>query len=229
MSTAEGVVEVINHKKAKNYTLTSFRLEGVDKWFSAGFKFDDNFSKGDEISFTYKFNKDYKSNEVDLSSVEIITPASNRSDDGDDKDDDSDSKKPARASSGGSRKSSGGGASPAAARDTYWTDKAEEDKKTQLRISFSWATSTAIELLKVFREAGGEVAIGGTKKKQLGTFLNEVALVRDKLLQEASDLEYIKSCIANKPELPAKAPRKAKGKVEETDDGEEESGEGGDE
>lgn len=192
-NTVSGVVEKVNVKRGKGksgkpWALWSIKVDG--EFYSCGFT-KPQCVEGDSVTFKTKYDEEYDKHEVIEHSLEVTEEGA-----GDAGVDDEADEAPAPKKKAPAKQPAASGKSAPAGKDDYWKRKEEADVDRQAAIQFSWATTAAISMLDLFHKAGGEIALGKVKNRQLGTLVNEIERLRDRLLGQVASIDYIKSAIA---------------------------------
>ena len=212
--TGTGVVVKVNSKTGKSaagrpYTLFSMLVldpeTDTKKWYNCAFT-KPECEEGDDVEFEYEYDKTHKTSQIVANSVVVTGSSDVQDDDDEDEEQEEEAPKPkpkAKSKQPAKTPAKAAKATPSKAaagdKESYWSNKEANDIAIQHRISFSWATTAAIQIMERFQAAGGEVALGKNKKHQLGAMLNEISLVRDVLFRQVLDSDYIQSVIDNKP------------------------------
>ncbi|MGD9382210.1 MAG: hypothetical protein PVI03_07175, partial [Candidatus Thorarchaeota archaeon] len=196
----------------------SFKIAG-EGWFST--KFDEPcledgspIAEGDEITFEWDYDEDYeKQKNCDLDTVVLESegneipeeeekpkrgrgrPRGSTNRKGKTGGRKSSSRSSSRSSSGRkssssrtSSKSSGSSSGGSERGDEYWDEK-------NLRVAHGFCRDSAVNMMRVFVSAGGELNLGKVKGKQLGIFKELVEALTKELLRQNNDINYIKSLL----------------------------------
>ena len=160
MNTAEGVVETIRAGRG-----VSVSISGA--WYGAGFDATKlPFKEGNTIKFAYTEKGIYKN--IDLKSVEV-TDASEKS-----------NMQPQAAPK---QKVTAGAT---VTRDSYWSNKEEEDKLRSKEIRYEACLQRAIAMVDLLITSGA-LALGANAKKKVEIVENTVEAYTRKFYEEATD------------------------------------------
>ena len=160
MNTAEGVVETIRAGRG-----VSVSISGA--WYGAGFDATKlPFKEGNTIKFVYTEKGIYKN--IDLKSVEVV--------------DASETSNLQPAASPKVKVTAGA----TVTRDSYWSNKEEEDKLRSKEIRYEACLNRAIAMVDLLITSGA-LALGANAKKKVEIVENTVEAYTRKFYEEATD------------------------------------------
>ena len=159
MNTAEGVVQTIRSARGVSVLLDS------GAWYGAGFDATKiPFKEGNKIKFAYTEKGIYKN--IDLNSVEVLDAS------------EATSMKPQE------KQTIRGGNT--VTRDSYWSNKEDEDKLRSKEIRYEACLQRAITMVDLLVTSGA-LALGANAKKKVEIVENTVEAYTHKFYQEATN------------------------------------------
>ena len=166
MNTAEGVVETIRAGRG-----VSASISGA--WYGAGFDVNKlPFKEGNTIKFVYTEKGIYKN--MDLKTVEVIDAS------------ETSNLQPKVAKPKANVTATGGTAGATVTRDSYWSNKEEEDKLRSKEIRYEACLQRAIAMVDLLITSGA-VSLGANAKKKSEIVEKAVEAFTRKFYTEASE------------------------------------------